>query len=698
MKHTKLLVVALLVALMACLCINAMADTCSGDYHVGTIKKVDKDGNLFDATTDTYLVKPTCYQEGLIRYNCSACGNFWNVPVAKTKHSFPDTYNYQKAPTCTEEGYNARKCTVAGCGAIEESSKIILPKVDHQWVTMANVKAPTCETPGCTAIQRCKVCDLRRGGEPIPAIGHNLNGAIWRALVAPTCANEGLIGRFCQYDATWTAAENPDYAGQPKCNKGGKTHDADGADKKYAIETMTVAKTDHAAADKVVIVKATAPTCEKAGCSAQWSCKKCGATGGGEYVKPLGHDLTAAAWRVLKAPTCAEEGLIGRFCQRSEKWTAAENPAYDGQTKCDKGGKTKDVEPGDKKYAIETKSVAKLTGDKNHKKADGSDAWTLIIPAKPQTCEETGCTEMYQCSVCGATKGGDVKPALGHKWGPWIEDNKASCEKDGQRHRQCQNGALCAKAWAETGEAHIQVEKVPAYGHRATWYAGTGTPSASNPVLYTLKCDICGTTLATQLVYSAADAPKGTVTTAVGVQASTASGKVKTASNPAVAKNSATKTGETAAKSTAKTTSTKSTASTASTKTAAAAPAAAAAAPAAKKVATVAAVMAAPAVELEPNQAQLVADKHLYVVRNVAGEEIVLTVNIVDGKITVEAKLAEGESLVLYANAEAIENPTAENTLVLTANEAVELPEAFLNEAIVAVVKTESLPTALAAK
>ena len=50
--------------------------------------------------------------------------------------------------------------------------------------------------------------------------------------------------------------------------------------------------------------------------------------------------------------------------------------------------------------------------------------------------------------------------------------------------------------------------------------------------------------------------------------------------------------------------------------------------------------------------------------------------------------------LLLYANAEAVEAPTAENTLVLTANEAVELPEAFAN-AILAVVKTESLPAAV---
>ena len=668
MKHTKLLVLVLVVALFACLAVNAMAADCTGDTHYGTIEKVDKDGYLKPFSSDTYLVTPTCSMEGVIRYHCSACNNYWNVPVAKLAHKYATTYDQVKAPTCTATGLVARKCeNYAVCGAYTDAYDVAALGHDFS-VDGQAAKAPKCETPGCTAIKFCSRCQAKSGGEYVAPLGHKIEGAAWIAISAPTCKDVGLVGRFCQRDAE-------------VCEKGGKAMETNGDAAKMAknaLATEAIAKVDHAEENIYTIVVGKDPTCESAGCKAKKGCKLCGAEWGGDYIAPLGHTLnlngSVATWIAIKPATCAADGLVGRFCQRSADV-------------CEKGGKAMETNGNAStmaKNAIETAAVPKLTGDAVH-------TWVKIVDAKPQTCEDTGCKAKYQCSVCNLTKGGDVTPALGHDWGAWTEEVKPSCTDNGKRVRQCQRGELCAKAWAETGKAHVQVEKVPAYGHRATWYPGTGTPSATNPVLYTLKCDICTKVLATQLVYSAADAPKGTVTTAVGVQASTASGKVKTASNPAVAKNSATKTGETAVKSTAKTTSTKSTASTASTKTAAAP-----ATTETKKVATVAAV-AAPAAELEANQAQLVADKHLYVVKNVAGEEIVLTVNVADGKITVEAALAEGESLVLYANAEAIENPTAENTLVLTANEAVELPEAFAN-AIVAVVKTESLPTAVATK
>ncbi|MBR1606348.1 MAG: hypothetical protein IJ664_01445 [Clostridia bacterium] len=339
------------------------------------------------------------------------------------------------------------------------------------------------------------------------------------------------------------------------------------------------------------------------------------------------------------------------------------------------------------KKPIESKTIAKST---THTQTP-----VQIIAGKPVTCEKDGCKPLTQCPECGKIEGGEVIKAKGHKFGAWIDIQKPTCTQEGIRYRECSN-TFCDNIAVE-GFGHRQQEKTAAFGHRATWKT-TKEATATEAGFAELKCDICGTLLASQIYYYGQTAPSGTVSTANNVNISAKSTNLVKQDPTGI---SATKTApatKTNTKSTATKSTTKSTTSTASTKTAAAAPAAAAAAPAAKKVATVAAVKAAPAAELEPNQALLVADKHLYVVRNVAGEEIVLTVNIVDGKITVEAKLAEGESLVLYANAEAIENPTAENTLVLTANEAVELPEAFLSEAIVAVVKTESLPTALAAK
>jgi len=598
MKHTKLLVVALLVALIACLAMSASADTttclspaATNGQHVWA----------YDRTDD-----PTCTTEGRIIFKCAnaGCGET-QITYTPAKGHVWGAYQQVKNPTCVSDGQMQRVCTV--CGHYDTANIKYEPKATgvHNWVVIRDAVAATCTTNGYKKMEECSVCKATRGGDVIPASGHDFTGVAFEVKKEATCAAEGIVWR--------------------KCNNCGL----------YLDETKTPKSTEHTWA---TIVAQKDPTCTTSGCKKLEQCSVCGITRGGDVIPALGHKLDGVAWTVKDEATCATEGVIVRICP------------------------------------VCNQIIEKQTTGKN-----SNHVWNEIIPQKDPTCETAGCKAMQQCSVCGATKGGASIPATGHAWAVSHKVD-ATCTVDGK------TVLSCPKCGGE------QTIKVPAIGHSATWAPQAGSNAANGYIIWELKCGICGQVLATQVVMNGDKAPSGTVSTAkAAVDASytaTVKGTVDVAKNntkTSTAKSTSTKT------STAKSTSTKTTsaksASTASTK------AAAAPATETKKVATVAAAPAA----LEANQAQLVADKHLYVVKNVAGEEIVLTVNVVDGKITVEAKLAEGESLVLYANAEAIENPTAENTLVLTANEAVELPEAFAN-AIVAVVKTESLPTAVAAK
>lgn len=587
MKHTKLLVVALLVALMACLAMSASADTttCTSPSAVN--------GQHVWVSYPALDAAATCTTQGRIGFQCAnvGCGETNVIYTPATGHVW-GAYEQVKNATCVSDGQLQRKCTV--CGHYDTANIKYEPKAtgNHNWVTIRDAVAPTCTVNGYKKMEECSVCKATRGGDVVPATGHDVTAVAWTVKREASCALEGIIVRKCSI-----------------C----------GAD----VETQTVAKTANHSW-KLIIPQKDA-SCTTDGCKAKYQCEICGAFKGGELIPAFGHDLDGVAWEVKRESSCALEGIIVRKCRTC------------GQE-------------------IEKQTVAK---NSNH-------SWQVIIPQKDATCTTTGCKAMQQCEICGATKGGDTIPAKGHVW---VENSRtpATCTADGKVVLVCSNDAN-----------HKQEIKIPAMGHSATW-APTGD-AANGYLIWELRCSICNQVLATQVVMNGDKAPSGTVNTAkAAVDASytaTAKGTVD------VAKATTTKT--TTAKSTTKTSSTKS--STAKT---AAAPATTAA-----KTATVAA--AAPVV-LEDNQVQLVADKHLYVVKNVAGEEIVLTVNVKDGKITVEANLAEGESLVLYANTEAIENPTADNTLVLTANEAVELPEAFAN-AILAVVKTESLPVALAAK
>ena len=591
MKHTKLLVVALLVALIACLAMSASADTttclspaATNGQHVWA----------YDRTDD-----PTCTTEGRIIFKCAnvGCGET-QITYTPAKGHVWGSYQQVKNATCVSDGQMQRVCTV--CGHFDTANIKYEPKAtgNHNWVLIRDKVNPDCTTNGYKAMYECSVCKAKTGGDVIPANGHDLDGVAWTVKKEATCASEGVIVRICRV-----------------CG--------------LEIEKQTTPKSTTHTWNTIIPQKD--PTCTSSGCKKSEQCSVCGITRGGDVIPALGHDLDGVAWTVKKEATCASEGVIVRICRRCG-------------------------------LEIEKQNTGK---NSNHD-------WRVIIPQKDPTCTANGCKAMQQCAICGATKGGDSIPATGHAWAV-SHKVEAKCTVDGK------TVLSCPKCGGE------QTIKVPAIGHSATWAPQAGSNAANGYIIWELKCGICGQVLATQVVMNGDKAPSGTVSTAkAAVDASytaTVKGTVDVAKN--TTKTTTTKT------STAKSTTTKT--SSASTKTAAAP-----ATTETKKVATVAAV-AAPAAELEANQAQLVADKHLYVVKNVAGEEIVLTVNVADGKITVEAALAEGESLVLYANAEAIENPTAENTLVLTANEAVELPEAFAN-AIVAVVKTESLPTAVAAK
>jgi len=622
MKHTKLLVVALLVALLACLAVTAMADDpCL--HPKATLQLVEQ------------IVKPTCTTDGVGKYQCLVCGEYVNAAIPHTGiHSF-ETKSVE--PTCGSDGYTRRSCI--WCGYVDAYQTVPATGA-HNWVKYADAVAPTCTTPGTKEWKICSVCKTLKTPQPEvdPALGHIVEGVEYEPIQEANCAQDGIIAKYCTRCGKWVDAKN---VGRGKHDAGWYTYD----------------KTHAAGSGYVLGYKA--PDCTSTGCTAVYQCSICGEQKGGEVVSALGHKMyddtgKVMPWIVKTKASCATEGVLGRKCDRCKQWVETQNvgkTAYHS----DVNGTANGFES----------CYTKVDWD-NGPTVTASNPAFVLLDAKKPSCTADGCGYVFQCPTCGATKGGEVLKARGHHIDAysWKDGKEPTCTAAGVRLGHC---TVCGKddAYKET---------IPAYGHSAVWQIAK-TATATETGLAELKCYRCDQVIGMKILMPGDPLPSGQVNT--GAAASTAAANT--------AKASSTKT------TTAKSSSTKSASTSASTKTAAAP-----ATTETKKVATVAAVVAAPAA-LAENQAQLVADKHLYVVKNVAGEEIVLTVNVADGKITVEANLAEGESLVLYANAEAIDAPTAENTLVLTANEAVELPEAFAN-AILAVVKTESLPAAVAAK
>lgn len=609
MKHTKLLVVALLVALIACLAMSASADPC-----------------LHPTRQQLVQFAPTCVTSGVGIVQCLTCGTTIDTYVIPATGIHTYGTPVEVAPTCGEAGCVKRTCTVCGYTDVYQT---IPATNNHTWTTYAAAVAPTCTTNGTKEWKICSVCGKLKTAAPEvdPAPGHDVDGQPWDVIVQEAnCAQIGILGRRCRVCLAVVETKNT-----PKGN-----HDAGW----YTYDKTTTTQ------GSGYTLPYKAPYCTTTGCTAVYQCSICGALKGGETIEALGHDLNGVVWTVKTKATCATAGVLERKCNR-----------------CGQSVETQNV--GKTSYHSDANGVA---NDYNNAKTNvAADGFTLslanngslqpIIPFKQGDCTTDGCKAVWQCPTCGATKGGEKVTAPGHKipeanWA-WKNGNPANCTTAGVREGTC---SVCGKVGASV--------TVPAYGHSAVWQIQTvATPTSTGMAI--LKCTRCGQTIGMQILNYGDKLPSGSVNTG----------------NAAKSTSTAKSTTTTKKTSTAKTTKTTTTA----------------AAPAAATTKTATVVAAAAPAALPTNAAALKADTSLYIVKNVADEDIVLSVEVKDGKITVTADLAEGESLVLYANEDAIANPTAENTLVLTANEAVELPAEFAN-AILAVVKTESLPAAVAAK
>lgn len=643
MKHTKLLVVALLVALMACLAVTALAD--DPCRHLVMVQ-------------ESYTA-PTCLSEGVLVTRCSNpdCDYAVVQTIPATGHDFPDAPTTIVDPTCGKAGRYEYKCN--NCTHVR---KIDIPATglhDYQAVLDPGY-APTCTANGLTATMGCIVCGKKQADPTvIPPLGHKFTENAWVVNTPATCAREGVLERTCNRCG---------YIDTMKIGKADHHTDANGdalaptLGAAYNAAKYTATNADYTTFDYCILPH-TEPTCTTTGCTAVVQCPTCGAKMGNEVIPAIGHDINGVAYTVKVPATCASEGVLGRRCKNCNAWIETKNVGKaDHHTDWDGNALANSPEAqynAHKKDALEA----------NYKTIE-----TCILPATPAGCLTDGCYAVFQCPTCGKTVGGGKWAATGHNIQNW-NTTQPTCTADGKSEGQCTN-ANC-----EVGTVTV---KLPAYGHSATWNI-VDWPTATTMGKAELVCARCGETIGVQFFSKTADAPSGTVNTGVATTTkavSTSGSKTSEheASASKIVKTTTTKKTSTASSSSKSTSTAKTT--TAAPKTVAAT----------TKVATVAVASALPA-----NATELKADTKLYVVKNAAGEDVVLNVMIADGKITVAANLAEGESVVLYADADAIANPTAENTLVLTANEAVELPEAFAN-AIIAVVKTDSLPAAVAAK
>lgn len=299
MKHTKLLVLALLVALIACLAVAAQAD-CATEGHSW----------VYDATAAGN--KPAgCETEGAAVYRCVVCNTVEFRALPAHGHARSNNFvcvNDLKANCGTPYQYY-EECAYKCGHYFTDNSYTVATGIAHTWKNddgTWNITAPgitgSCTADGKQPIVKCKVCGAIHStynGSVIKATGHDITGESWYETKPATCASEGKKAINCH-----------------KCGK-------------KAQEVATPKLTYHVDAafnpinqnDGYIMVNAgIAPTCTTSGCWPVYACPTCGARDtrdnrNGGFRPATGHRMVVDGNPDMTyLPTCTKAGQTVLYC------------------------------------------------------------------------------------------------------------------------------------------------------------------------------------------------------------------------------------------------------------------------------------------------------------------------------------------------------------------------------------------------
>ncbi len=359
-------------------------------------------------------------------------------------------------PTCTDWGYDVRKCE--SCGEEFAPRDSYVNPLGHD-MAKQNAKAPTCTEEGWNEHMACTRCDYTEGKEIKSAAGHKYieigrvesgcltgNGHIdYKCSVCGHEKQEELKPAGHDYsapktvkEATCTNAKVVEYT----CKKCG-----------YKVTETVGEPLAHKPGDAVKVGKTVAATCEKAAYDVYVTkCKDCGTELKTENrdvagSKPLGHKEVVCP---EVKPTCLTPGLTGGSkCERCDKVFEEQKKVFDA--------------PYDPL-------------------AESHKTPVITITKQDATCTEKGHTYQMECETCGEVLiHSEEIPALGHVEGE-VKVVAPSCGADGHTDHYC---SRCEKLYLTDN-----IIKAPAKAHE---FVATGTvaPTCENDGYTFKECKWC---------------------------------------------------------------------------------------------------------------------------------------------------------------------------------------------------------------
>ena len=437
-------------------------------------------------------VAATCTETGLTEgKHCSVCGTVTVTQQITAALGHKIVIDEAVDPRCEKTGLTEGKhCSV--CNEVLVKQEIV-PATGHKKVADPEIPA-TCETPGLSQGSHCEYCnktiDVRQdipatghypvidnkidatcteagltegahcyicekvlvAQEEISAIGHQYGE--WIDIETSTCTGAGERMKVCSVCGVkvmegteptghvWDTDYTVDL--KPTCTEDGSQSIHCSVE---GCEAFKESEVISAKGHVPVTEDGYAPSCDTEGLTFGKHCEVCEAVLLEQFViEALGHSW--GIWITDKEPTCTEDGLEIRYCQRIND-EDSEKPGP-----CD---------------AYEERAIEALGHE------------VVVDKAVEPTCTETGLTEGSHCSVCGETLTPQtVIDAKGHDFGDWNEVTAPTCTDKGLEQRDCKN---CDES---------ETRDIEANGH--TWVIDPEVPATPTKPGLTAgeHCSVCG--------------------------------------------------------------------------------------------------------------------------------------------------------------------------------------------------------------
>lgn len=354
---------------------------------------------------------------------CHVIDETSRITISGTAHNYAVTEYVE--PTCTAAGKRVVSCTV--CGNVY--SDTTLPKTEHLNYSLdeSTVVKATCKDKGYTGDYTCDVCGevVKAGTETDVTTEHVFKD--YAIITQADCLNNATEKAVCSVCGN---AENTREVHGTALGHSFTNYVSDGNATCTGIETLT-AKCDHC--DETDTIK--------------------------KYGSALGHDWSE--WTTLKDASCTEAGLAERHCKREGCTVRVEKTL-------------RKLSHKESDWIIDEEATCIKTGKRHKECLYGCDYIFAEeeIPMKDHSFVVTECTatclddgfSTYTCTVCNATKKGDVVKALGHDWGgEWVTTTAPTCTKKGLETLKCTRCDETKTRVSDALDHHIVVDPaVPA--------------------------------------------------------------------------------------------------------------------------------------------------------------------------------------------------------------------------------------------